>query len=65
MAEALSITGAKEELCSVHDLSCGENDISLYRSFQRKDFIWSEMVRNDPTFRCADKSLPLRYNWPI
>lgn len=38
LAQALSLTEAKEELCWFHDLSCRESNISLYRCLQRQGF---------------------------
>lgn len=31
LARALSLINAKEEVSRIHDLSCGQNDIGLYR----------------------------------
>lgn len=35
IARALSTVEAKEELELIHELSCGDNDVSLYRHLQR------------------------------
>lgn len=35
LARDVSLTEPKDKMYRVHDLSCGENDISLYRRLQR------------------------------
>lgn len=42
MARALAMAEAKEELQHVLKLSCGDNDVSLYRRLQRQGYYWPE-----------------------
>lgn len=45
MVRALSIAQAKEELRHVHDISYGDNDISLYRRLNKQWYYCLEMIK--------------------
>lgn len=45
IALAVSKAEAKEELKHVRNLSCGDNDVRLYRRLQRQGYYWPEMAK--------------------
>lgn len=46
LARAISKEQAKAELEHVHELCCVDNEISLYRCFQRKGYYWPGMKQD-------------------
>lgn len=45
MTRALSTAAAKEELQRVHELSSGNNDVSLYKCLQRQEYYWPKVAK--------------------
>lgn len=45
-ARAISKNGAKEELERIHNLSCGDNNISLYRLLRRQGYYSPNMGKD-------------------
>lgn len=45
MAQALSTAQAKVELQRAHDICCGDNDISIYKTLHRQGYYWLEMAK--------------------
>lgn len=46
LAQAIYKAKAKEELKRIHDLSCEDNDISLYRCLHRRGYYWLEISKD-------------------
>lgn len=45
LALAISNAEAKEELKRFNELSCDDNEISLYKRLQRQGYYWTEMAK--------------------
>lgn len=46
LATAISEAESKEQLKQIHDSTCADNDISLYRRIQRQCYYWPSMPKN-------------------
>lgn len=46
LARVISKEQGKAEMDHVHNLCCGDNDISLYRRLQRKGYYWPNMKQD-------------------
>lgn len=46
LATAISEAESKEQLKQIHDSTCADNDISLYRRIQRQCYYWPSMPKD-------------------
>lgn len=57
VARPLSITEVKEELQRVHELSCGDNDVSIYRCLKRQGYYWPRTAKEATELQSACRRL--------